>query len=122
MTVSRARGDKAKCDVLFSKIVRARGACIACGESRYEQLQTAHIISRRYAHTRCDLDNAFCACASCHARWTANPVEFGRFVDTEIGSKYYDYLAVKAAKRTKVDWSLQRERLTDLWREIEASV
>lgn len=120
MTVSRARGAKAKADRLFSLIVRSRGECRACGST--QNLQTMHIISRRYSHTRCDLDNAMCGCASCHRFFTDNPVLFGRFVTDEIGSELYDVLAERAARRTKVDWDAEVRRLSEIWKRVEAEV
>lgn len=111
MTISRARGAKAKADVLFSKIIRSRGCCEKCGETNYAQLQTAHVISRRYAHVRVDADNAFCLCAKDHAYFTDHPVEFGRFVEQTLGRDAYDRLVEKARLRTKVDWPAEVERL-----------
>jgi hypothetical protein len=40
----------------LAELVRARGSCERCGTT--ENLQCAHIISRRYSQTRCRLDNA----------------------------------------------------------------
>lgn len=120
MTVSRARGAKAKADKLFSLIVRSVGSCQACGENRYEQLQTAHIISRRYNNTRCDLDNAICLCASCHRHFTDHPVKFGEFVMRHRPNQYAA-LVVTSQKVAKVNWDDELVRLTAIWKEIEAA-
>lgn len=101
-TATSVKGAKKKADVLFSKIVRARGACVQCGSTK--NLQTAHIISRRYSNTRCVLSNAFCACAGCHMRWTDNPVEFASFVLERIGQTEYERLYALSQQTTKVDW------------------
>lgn len=121
MTVSRAKGSKAKCDRLFSLIIRSRGRCEHCGETRYPQLQTAHIISRRYSHTRCDLANAFCLCATCHRRFTDYPASFGEFVRESIGQLAYDDLVLKSQERTKVDWDDVLAELKLVWNKIEAA-
>lgn len=118
MTVSRARGAKAKCDDLFRKIIRSHGVCENCGETRYAQLQTAHIISRRYSHTRCDIDNAFCLCAACHRRFTDYPASFGEFVREKIGDGYWDLVA-KSQRRSKVDWDAQLDTLKSMWALLE---
>lgn len=121
MTVSRAKGAKAKADKYFSLIVRSRGRCEACGDTRYEQLQTAHIISRRYAHTRTNLDNAFCLCAKDHRYFTEYPFAFADFIVGALGRDAYDELHAKSLLRTKVDWSAEAARLQNIWNEIEAA-
>lgn len=113
MTITAARGAKGKCDVLFSKIIRSKGYCEGCGST--QNLQTAHIVSRRYSATRCDLANAYCACATCHRRWTDWPVEFAEFIDRTIGRVAYDELHVKSLSRVKVDWEAELERLKPLY-------
>lgn len=87
MTVARASGDKGFCDVLFGRIVRSRGACEGCGSTT--DLQTAHILGRTFSATRCLEANAFCLCASEHARFTTHPDEWMTFVDDKIGMDEY---------------------------------
>lgn len=118
MSVSRARGDKAKADKLFSLIVRSRGSCEACGSTR--NLQTMHIISRRYSNTRTDLANAYCGCASCHMFFTSHPVAFGEFVFEKMGRLAYDDLHLKSLEPAKVDWAAEYARLKAIWQGIEA--
>lgn len=101
-TGASTKGAKKKADTLFSLIVRSRGACVQCGSTR--NLQTAHIISRRYSNTRCVLSNAFCACAGCHMRWTDHPVEFASFVLERIGQSEYERLYALSQQTAKVDW------------------
>lgn len=96
------KGAKAKADKWFSLIVRSRGACVACGAT--SNLQTAHIISRRFSNTRCVLANAFCACAKCHHHWTDHPVEFASFVLERIGQAEYQRLYALSQQTSKVDW------------------
>lgn len=93
---------KAKADRLFSQLVRSVEYCEACGSR--EWLQCAHWISRRYSNTRCDPDNAFCLCASCHRFYTANPTEFSEWAIDRRGRETYDRLFEAAQQTAKVDW------------------
>lgn len=102
---------KNKATKLHSELVRARGFCECCGESDPTKLQCAHIISRRYAHTRTRLDNAFCLCAKCHFHFTEWPLEFHTFVVAKIGIDSYMELKSLAQQSGKVDWLVELERL-----------
>jgi hypothetical protein len=114
-----SKGAKKRADDVFSKLVRARGHCENCDSTR--DLQCAHIISRRYAHTRTDLANAFCLCAKCHFRFTDWPLEFAGFVEQTIGLPAYEALAVQSMQRTKVDWEAEVARLKPILAMIEAN-
>ena len=103
------KGAKGKATRLHALIVRDRGACENCGTSR--SLQCAHIISRKYSQTRTDLDNAFCLCASCHMHFTDNPVEFGNFVNQQIGEEAYAKLIQKRNVIARMDWETEADRL-----------
>jgi len=102
-------GDKGKATRLHALIIRDHGECIRC--HHVEALQCAHIISRKYSQTRTDLNNAFCLCATCHAYFTDHPVDFGQFTIDQIGETNYDLLLEKRRATTKVDWSIEAERL-----------
>lgn len=106
---TRSQIDKAACDRLFSQLVRARGACQRCGRTTPDvQLQCAHIVSRRYTATRCDLRNAWCLCAGCHRRLTENPHEHVAFAIQTIGQAGYDDVVRRAydgVKTLKMDWT-----------------
>lgn len=113
--VASQKGAKKRADVLFSKLVRARGRCEKCGESRYDLLQTAHIASRRFSATRCDPQNALCLCAGCHHYFTDHPVEFGRWVIAYLGEDRYEAVLRKAMQTTpRMDWNAEVERLKAL--------
>lgn len=107
--VKRYKGAKGKADKQFSLIIRSLGHCERCGSS--ENLQTAHIISRRYSATRTDLRNAWCLCASCHRRLTDWPRDHSHYITETIGSDLYEELQRKAETVTKVDWDEELERL-----------
>lgn len=109
--IVRAKGAKGKCDALFSKIIRSPGACLRCGFT--DNLQCAHIITRRYSATRCDLRNAWCLCASCHRRLTDWPREHSHFITQTIGSELYEELRAKAEAVTKVQWD-------EVYKELQA--
>ncbi len=108
---------KDKATKLHSQIVRARGRCENCGVSN-DTLQCAHIVSRRYATTRTDLDNAFCLCARCHMFFTEWSVPWVEFIDEQIGRDAYEALERKANEGVgkKVDWAEEVERLAALWK------
>jgi hypothetical protein len=104
MKTKASKGDKAKADKIFSLAIRSIGYCEAC--KRRENLQCAHIMSRRYSKVRCDTRNAFCLCAGCHIYYTQNPYEFARFIDTTWARKYVDDVRAIGHSVTapKTDW------------------
>jgi hypothetical protein len=105
---------KEKATKLHSELVRARGACENCGQTDPSKLQCAHIISRRYSHTRVRLDNALCLCAKCHMHYTEWPVDFTDFVHKQIGVEGYMALVVASHGLGKVDWVVELERLRSI--------
>lgn len=108
---------KHRADKLFSKIIRARGVCQRCGESNYSQLQTAHIITRKYSAVRTCEENAWCLCARCHRRLTDWPREHSRYITETIGSEKYDQLRARAEDTAKFDWESELNRLKEVARE-----
>jgi hypothetical protein len=90
----QAKRVMARCDKLFSEIVRSRGRCEArvaktCSGADPERLQCAHIISRRYNAVRWDEENALCLCSACHMFFTWHPVEWELFIDERRGFGAY---------------------------------
>lgn len=117
MPVKRYKGAKAKCDKLFSEIVRSLGECEAAGYAPgpcSSQLQCMHIISRRFSATRTDLRNAFSGCAAHHRFYTDHPREFSRFITETWAQEYYEHVFRKAQGLGKVDWDVELERLKEL--------
>lgn len=100
---------KNKADALFSLIVRSKGACEHCGNPHW--LQTAHWLSRRYSNTRCDFDNAFCLCSSCHRFFTADPTAWSLWAIQMRGLETYARLREAANRQSSVDWPAQVEIL-----------
>jgi 5-methylcytosine-specific restriction endonuclease McrA len=117
--IGSTKGAKKKADDLFSKIVRSRGACQACGKTM--NLQCAHIISRRYSHTRCVERNALCLCAGCHHHYTDHPAEFGTLVLTFMDAQEYDALTALSQQTGKVNWVEVAALLKARWETIEVA-
>jgi hypothetical protein len=86
VSVSRVKGDRGRCDVLFSRIVRSRGTCVRCGGIGTD---TAHIVGRRYSATRCIEENAWCLCRGCHRLTGEDALDFMTLVDRTIGRERY---------------------------------
>jgi hypothetical protein len=107
--ISKARGYKKKCDDLFSKIVRARGACEACGSTSF--LQTSHIQGRAFSALRCDFRNAHCLCAKCHWRWHDQAAWAAWFLSTTHTPEQVQDLIDRRQETTKVDWKDTYEML-----------
>lgn len=105
---SRSTGAKKRCDVLFSRLIRSRGACANCGTGF--KLQCAHIVSRRYANTRCVPENALCLCAGCHMHFTNWPLEFAAYMELNHPGRY-DAMRELALSGAKVDWEIVEAEL-----------
>ena len=82
--------DRAKLDREVSVFVRSRGSCQRCGKT--QSLQCCHIFSRRYLVLRHNLANLLCLCAGCHFWAHHNPIEFTRWVESNIGRAKMDEL------------------------------
>lgn len=84
---------KRKLDQLVGKWcreIRSEGKCERCGRSgnNPQDIQWAHIKSRRYLSTRWSLNNCFCLCATCHRWFTDNPDEFYKWIDANYSEQY----------------------------------
>lgn len=112
MSVARRTGDPGKADMLFSRLVRSRGACERCGK---QGTDTAHIVRRRYSATRCVEDNAWCLCRPCHVKVDGWPHEFMWLVERTIGVPRYQELVRQAndgpALSSRLFWRGEVERL-----------
>ena len=101
---------KLKLDKLFSEIVRSLGYCLRCRNT--ENLQCAHIYSRRFLVTRWDFNNALCLCSRCHRWGHDNPLEFSDLVIKIKGVKKAEELRIKAKVSVeKVDFAQKLEEL-----------
>jgi len=119
MTVSRAKGAKARADRLFSQLVRSRGLCERCGVR--DDVVTAHIIGRRFSKTRTDERNAWALDPTCHYVVDNFPDEKMGLVEDTIGMGVYDELRAKAESiSTKMDWDAEVVRLSALHKAMVA--
>lgn len=122
MAVKRFKGAKAKCDVLFSQIIRSIGECEAAGYAPgqcSQQLQCMHIISRRFSNTRTDLRNAFSGCAAHHRFYTDHPREFSKFITETWAQVYYEHIYRKSQEVGKIDWDDELERLKEIKKQLD---
>lgn len=116
-SVAKRKGDPGKADQLFRDLVRARGICERCGD-RLGPFDTAHIIGRARSGTRCELDNAWCLCRSCHKRVDEWWDEKWSLVQQTIGIERYWQLKKKAEGHAAIRmssatfWRGEVERLT----------
>lgn len=111
------KGDRGKATQIHAEIVRARGECRSCHRRPPSvRVECAHIIPRRHARTRTDLDNAFCLCSACHRRYTENPDEWMHFIDQTIGRAEFERLKAKALDGSgqRFDWSAELARLKEI--------
>lgn len=100
-------------DRIFSKYVRERdGECQAKDEifPCKGNLQCAHILSRRYATTRCHQLNAIALCASHHIYWTHRPLEWEDWIKDRYPGRW-EALRRAAIFGGKVDWKVELERV-----------
>ena len=104
------KGAKCKATKLHAQLVRSRGSCENC--ESIQNLQCAHIISRKYSWTRTALDNAYGLCACCHRYFTANPIEFAQFTIAKMGEEKYQELFHRRNSIEKFDWDAEVTRLT----------
>ena len=102
-------------DTHFSKYVRLRdGQCQNCGTA--DNLQCAHLISRRYKSIRTSASNAVALCRSCHVFFTHRPLEWAQWIVDRFGQDYYDRLirqALDTDLAKSVDWKWE----ADYWKE-----
>lgn len=105
---------KAKCDILFSQIVRSIGMCEFSGVS--DNLQCAHIISRKFGNTRTDFQNAICLSASEHRKGHDNPMDFALKVTVWSEKNKVDLSKVRerAYSYKKMDWITRLQELKDI--------
>lgn len=126
MAVAYGKGDKGKATKLHSVIIRSQGICESCD---YEcpcpdkwkhnvcKLQAAHIQGRTASNTRTQLRNAFCLCASCHRKFTDQPLTFSRFVTGTWAQEHRQTLIELSRPMVtgqKMDWEWELDRLKEV--------
>ena len=105
------------CDSWFSKCVRKRAnwSCEYCGKSD-GQLDCAHIYGRAQKSVRWDGMNAVALCRYHHQQFTANPIEFTRWLEGHLGEAHMEILAEKRQHLLKTTKALRKE-ISDHYRE-----
>jgi len=92
---------KKDCDILWSKIVKKKGACEVCGKKL--NLNSHHIVGRKNLTLRFDLRNGCCLCAGCHKFYQQSahedPLWFADWVKQNRPSDYA-YLQEQRNKKT----------------------
>lgn len=111
---------KRLCDDLWRKLIVSRRVCERCGDT-YGQFEAAHIVRRRFSHTRTDETNGWCLCHECHGRVDGVASNFMHLVDKTIGPEKLHELEQKSLDRSKKDWFAEHERLKALVRSSAAS-
>jgi hypothetical protein len=108
----KSRKLRDQCDELCRRIVRRRVMCERCRSARGSD--TAHLIRRGYARTRCDLNNLVWLCRPCHEAVDRDPVVKDAFAVGHLGEAAWDRLcraAVVAEPVGEQFWSDTRARL-----------
>lgn len=125
-----AKGAKAKCDRLFSLIVRAEGKCQRCGipcscpefprsHTTGCRLTCSHdVVGRRYSWARTCEDNCSCLCYSCHYHLENHPVEHAEWIVGLRGDATVRAVRERANRTDKFDWAAEYERLVERAREL----
>ena len=132
MSVSYGKGDKGKATKLHSQIIRSLGKCEACmykcpcldnwKHTAGCKLQAAHIQGRKASGTRTLLINAFSLCASCHRKFTDQPLTFSRFVTTTWAQEHRQTLIELSRPKTvgqKTDWGWEVDRLKEVAKRLK---
>ena len=93
-----------KLDKEWSRVIRLRERCARCSTS--ENLQAAHIFSRRSLSVRWDLDNGIPLCYACHMFWAhKEPIYFTDLAKEYLGEVKFLALRLRATAIKK--WSVE---------------
>ena len=98
-----------KHDIVFSRLVRARDKrCQRCETD--QNLDCAHIMSRRHVGLRWHPRNAMALCRACHFYFTGAPFDFVEFCQGKFGEGLIDELRRVAS--ISVHWTpAQKEEI-----------
>ncbi len=122
------KGKKGLATKLHSVLIRSLGKCESCGfecdcpnkmKHGVCPMQAAHIEGRKASATRTLLINAYCLCASCHAKFGDKPLTFSRFVTTTWAQEYRNELLRMSNTMTKVNWTDRLQELKEYKKRLE---
>lgn len=105
MAIKRDAADK-----WFSDVVRKKAGhvCESCNKVE-GRMECAHIYGRSAKSVRWSLDNAVCLCHYCHMKFTANPLEFTRWLEDTLGEGHMEMLREKWQVLMKTNKQLRKE-------------
>ena len=105
MAIKRDAADK-----WFSDVVRKKAGhvCEGCGKVE-GRMECAHIYGRSAKSVRWSLDNAVCLCHYCHMQFTANPLEFTKWLEETLGEGHMEMLREKWQVLMKTNKELRKE-------------
>jgi len=105
MAIKRDAADK-----WFSDVVRKKAGhvCESCGKVE-GRMECAHIYGRSAKSVRWSMDNAVCLCHYCHMKFTANPLEFTKWLEDTLGEGHMDMLREKWQVLMKTNKLLRKE-------------
>lgn len=105
MAIKRDAADK-----WFSDVVRKKAGhvCESCGKVE-GRMECAHIYGRAAKSVRWSMDNAVCLCHYCHMKFTANPLEFTKWLEDTLGQGHMDMLREKWQVLMKTNKLLRKE-------------
>lgn len=105
MAIKRDAADK-----WFSDVVRKKAGhvCESCGKVD-GRMECAHIYGRAAKSVRWSMDNAVRLCHYCHMKFTANPLEFTKWLEDTLGEGHMDMLREKWQVLMKTNKLLRKE-------------
>jgi len=105
MAIKRDAADK-----WFSDVVRKKAGhvCESCGKVE-GRMECAHIYGRSAKSVRWSMDNAVCLCHYCHMKFTANPLEFTKWLEDTLGQGHMEMLREKWQVLMKTNKLLRKE-------------
>ena len=105
MAIKRDAADK-----WFSDVVRKKAGHVCENCNKVEgRMECAHIYGRSAKSVRWSLDNAVCLCHYCHMRFTANPLEFTKWLVETLGEGHMEMLREKWQVLMKTNKQLRKE-------------
>jgi hypothetical protein len=105
MAIKRDAADKWFSDVVRKKADHVCESCSKVGG----RMECAHIYGRSAKSVRWSLDNAVCLCHYCHMRFTANPLEFTKWLEETLGQGHMEMLREKWQVLMKTNKELRKE-------------
>ena len=122
----RQKKAKAKCLALWSKIIRAKGACVFIGklvgrkwhERCSTPLNAMHCLPKgAYPALRLHLDNGMAGCGEVHMYYTKHPEEFGILLRQFWGPEKTEEMLALARTQIKIDYEAELVVLEEKARE-----